>query len=311
MEVLESNQAIRMKNPDAVRAKIDAIAAGGPSKCHVISGYALVAGLLAQRPAQPLHPCRSDSQLARFGRGRFANAASKDSHALNVIQFRAQTDALYKKYYPMEISTTLTPKEKYDAMQEWWTLAHERIITLKLTQQDIAKIVATTESPVIFRAGSRAVIDAANAFEMPFLVFSAGIYDVIKEILVQNSLKLPNVHIVSNRMRFDPENGVCVGFEDPLIHTFNKNESRVHGAPYQESVESRPNLILMGDSLGDISMKEGVCYETALTIGFLNHDEEKFLMQYLDTFDVVVLGDSSMLFVSEMLKTAFSRRTDK
>ncbi|KAJ3211819.1 hypothetical protein HDU82_004807 [Entophlyctis luteolus] len=300
MEVLESNQAIRMKNPDAVRAKIDAIAAGGPSKCHVISGYALVADFDMTLTKYWHNGLRSPSTHA---------VLTRSSHVSD--EFRAQTDALYKKYYPMEISTTLTPKEKYDAMQEWWTLAHERIITLKLTQQDIAKIVATTESPVIFRAGSRAVIDAANAFEMPFLVFSAGIYDVIKEILVQNSLKLPNVHIVSNRMRFDPENGVCVGFEDPLIHTFNKNESRVHGAPYQESVESRPNLILMGDSLGDISMKEGVCYETALTIGFLNHDEEKFLMQYLDTFDVVVLGDSSMLFVSEMLKTAFSPRTDK
>ena len=76
-------------------------------------------------------------------------------------------------------------------------------------------------------------------------MFSAGLYDVIKEILQQAGLKKPNVHIVSNRMIFDKDDydtGVCVGFHDPLIHVFNKNEARMHGAPYEEQVAGRKHI---------------------------------------------------------------------
>ncbi|ORY36751.1 HAD-superfamily hydrolase [Rhizoclosmatium globosum] len=281
---LKSQPFIRIKNEDAVKAKISSIHAKGTSSLHVISDF--------------------DMTMTKFwhngARSPSTHAVLTRSHRVS-DEFRKKTDELYKKYYPMEISTTLSFEEKYKAMEEWWTLAHERITHLKLSRADLHDIVAKTEAPVVFRDGVFDVVKVCHQLDMPFLVFSAGIYDVIKEILEQNSLKLPNVHIVSNRMKFDAQD-VCVGFEDPLIHTFNKNESGVHGAPYQAAIESRPNVILMGDSLGDLNMKDGVAHDTSLTIGFLNHDTDTYLQKYLDAFDVVVLDDSPMAFVAEFLR---------
>ncbi|KAI8834540.1 pyrimidine 5'-nucleotidase [Chytriomyces cf. hyalinus JEL632] len=282
MELLDFPH-ILIRNRDAVADKLKNIRKGGIDQLHVISDF--------------------DMTMTRFWDN---GARSPSTHAVLTRssrvtdEFRTETDILYKKFYPMEISPTLPFKEKYAAMEEWWGKAHSRIVDLKLARSDIVQIVP--ENPVSFREGTREVIDTCQAMNVPFLVFSAGIYDVIKEILIQASLKPSNVHIVSNRMKFD-ESDTCVGFEDPMIHTMNKNETGVHGAPYQAAIESRPNLILLGDSLGDLNMKEGVPHKTGLTIGFLNHDTDAYLEAYLNAFDVVVLDDSPMTFVSNLLQS--------
>jgi hypothetical protein len=59
--------------------------------------------------------------------------------------------------------------------------------------------------------------------------------------------------------------------------------------------------ILLGDSIGDLKMAEGVKHETKLTIGFLNHDEEKLLEQYAAAFDVVILQDSPLDFINHLV----------
>lgn len=45
-------------------------------------------------------------------------------------------------------------------------------------------------------------------------------------------------------------------------------------------------------------MAEGVKHDTKLTIGFLNHDEDKLLNQYASAFDVLILKDSPLDFVN-------------
>ena len=62
-----------------------------------------------------------------------------------------------------------------------------------------------------------------------------------------------------------------VGFQGELIHTFNKNENSIHNSDYFEKLVHRDNVILMGDTIGDLRMAEG-CDKNAnvLKIGFLN-----------------------------------------
>ncbi|KAJ3063791.1 5'-nucleotidase, cytosolic III-like [Podochytrium sp. JEL0797] len=284
METIQAQPFIRIRNVAAVKAKMEQIQAGGIDKLHIISDF--------------------DMTMTRFwlngARSPSTHAVLTRSHMVSE-EFKKGTDELYKKYYPMEISTTLSFAEKYVAMEEWWTQAHDRIVQLKLSKHDLHEIVATTDAPVVFRDGIVEVIQECEKLGVPFLVFSAGIYDVIKEILEQNSMKPSNVHIVSNRMKFGPDD-ICNAFEEPMIHTFNKNEAGVHGKPYEAAIHARPNIILMGDSIGDLSMKEGVDHDASLTIGFLNHDIDVYLEKYLAAFDVVVLDDSPMSFVVDLLQ---------
>jgi len=64
---------------------------------------------------------------------------------------------------------------------------------------------------------------------------------------------------------------VLKGFHGKLIHVFNKNENALHKSDYFEKLMHRDSIILMGDSLGDLSMAHGAaeCHNI-LTFGFLN-----------------------------------------
>ena len=74
-----------------------------------------------------------------------------------------------------------------------------------------------------------------------------------------------------------------VGFaSDEIIHTFNKNESAIHSSDYFQNIRHRENLILLGDSIGDLKMAEGAeNVENSLKIGFLNFKVLQFLLVFI------------------------------
>ena len=60
-------------------------------------------------------------------------------------------------------------------------------------------------------------------------------------------------------------------FKGELIHIYNKHEGALLNTGHFEELRSRPNVLLLGDSLGDLTMADGVQeMENVLKIGFLN-----------------------------------------
>lgn len=65
--------------------------------------------------------------------------------------------------------------------------------------------------------------------------------------------------------------GVLTRFKGPLIHTCNKNNSILQGTEYFQQLSTRTSIILLGDSMGDLTMADGIpSVEHILKIGFLN-----------------------------------------
>ena len=115
---------------------------------------------------------------------------------------------------------------------------------------------------------------------------------------------LPNTHIVSNHMVFDQD--VLVGFSSPSYHVFNKKALYAKDtSPYFQlpDLAQRGYLLLLGDSLGDTTMCEGmdVTDQNKIKIGFLNDKVER-LPDYLQAYDVVLLGDPDFEFISTLLE---------
>lgn len=61
-----------------------------------------------------------------------------------------------------------------------------------------------------------------------------------------------------------------VGFKGDLIHSFNKNERVVTESEYFAHLKKRENILLLGDSLGDLGMVDEKQHPDVLKIGFLN-----------------------------------------
>ncbi|KAJ3327443.1 hypothetical protein HDU76_011795 [Blyttiomyces sp. JEL0837] len=248
-----NDPTLHIKNTDNVRKKLLNIINGGLESMHIISDF--------------------DMTMTKYW---LNGSRSPSTHSILTrstripVEFKTKSDEYYKKYYPIEVSHTHTYEEKYKAMEEWWILAHELIVGLKLKRSLLELMIADT--PVVFREGLKDIIELCKDASVPFLVFSAGLYE-----------------------------DIVVGFYDPLIHVFNKNEANVEGSPYKGELVGRHNVILMGDSIGDLRMGDGLSHETTLTVGYLNHDQEMLLPQYSEKFDVVVLGDSAMDFVKNLL----------
>ena len=154
---------------------------------------------------------------------------------------------------------------------------------------------------VTMRDGADEVIDVIEKNGVPLLIFSAGLADVIEEVLQWKLRRRlgSKTKVVSNRMIFDKEN-VLVGVSEPLIHMFNKNL----GAVPQELQPKRKNVLLLGDGMGDVTMADGgsAQLETVLKIGFLNKQVQENHEKYDQAYDILITDDSGMKPVETILK---------
>lgn len=124
---------------------------------------------------------------------------------------------------------------------------------------------------IFSRDGTVEFMNDLTAASIPILIFSAGVGEVIDEGLKAHNLTQDNVKVISNYMTYNSE-GKLVTFTGKLIHMYNKNETSIpHDSTYFQDLSHRHNVILLGDSLGDLQMSKGVePPSTVLTIGFLN-----------------------------------------
>lgn len=80
----------------------------------------------------------------------------------------------------------------------------------------------------------------------------------------------------------------------------------------REDCVQRQNLVLLGDSLGDAHMSDGIDFDpaTLLRIGFLNDKVEERMEAFLATFDVVILGDPDFSVPLELIRAVCNNNSD-
>ena len=261
------------------------------------------------------------------------------------------------KYLPIEQDPALTTAEKLPHMRDWYRLNHQAFVACGVKKTALAATVRATlhSGSLAIRDGAVDAMQQAAAMDLPFLIFSAGLADVIEVALSEArgahdvptpmptptpastvraaALAVPpactaaatasveasaarnqtvpcrndatatttSLNIVSNTMQWSGDE--LVGFSDPLIHMFNKDQSQVPVAE-QPGTHARTHIILLGDGLGDATMADGAAQPPThvLRVGFLNYDDpHAHVAGYLQAFDVVLLGDGSMGPVNSIL----------
>lgn len=272
---LTNSTSVIMKDPERVRDIMGSIQRAGSNTLQVISDF--------------------DMTLTRFAyNGKRCPTCHNilDNSLLISDDCRIKLKELLNKYYPIEIDSSRSIAEKLPLMVEWWTKAHALLIEQRIRKDDLAKVVRESEARL--REGYKFFFDHLHEHSIPLLIFSAGIGDVLEEVIRQAGVFHSNVNVFSNYMAFD-ELGVLYGFKGELIHIYNKREGALLNTGHFRELRMRPNVLLLGDSLGDLSMADGVQdMENILKIGFLNDKVEERKQLYLDSFDVVLIKDETL-----------------
>ncbi|MBT3836622.1 hypothetical protein HOD05_00340 [Candidatus Woesearchaeota archaeon] len=208
-----------------------------------------------------------------------------------------QAYALFDKYHPYEISNTISLDKKKKYMDQWWKEHWELMWNSGMNQGVLEDVIS--KGKLELRSGAEDFFTLLG--DVPILIFSAGFGNLIELYLKSENLMKPNVHLVANFFTFS-EDGKIKEIPEHYVHTFNKNEYEISSTPYQKEITKKSNVILLGDSLGDLGMTEGMNHDEVIRIGFLNDKIEELLGAYSEKFDVVITEDGSFEEVNEILR---------
>lgn len=239
-----------------------------------------------------------------------------------------ETDRLRHIYHPIEYDPKMTIEEKKPLMVEWWCAAQSLLAASNLNRSLIHE--AVEKSPMELRVGARNFIADSLKNQIPVLIFSAGLGrfcsdgeisrgfcsrrilgDVIKSFLEKSLPEFEETpelaHLISNFMIFDDKDNL-VAFNKTLIHSFNKSEQILNDPEYRKSIVDRPNVILLGDTIGDVGMIDGIENSThSLKIGFLNRASIDKLEVYQRAYDIVISDNETFDVPNEILRSVIDR----
>lgn len=206
--------------------------------------------------------------------------------------------ALFDYYAPIEHDHTRSLDERKEEMHTWWK-RHFALLEQSGFNRDVINDVVL-HSTLQFRDQIKDFIDFLEGHQIPLIIMSAAPGDMITAHLEHEGLLRTNVHAIANLYQFD-EAGNAIKIKEPIIHSLNKHEVVIRHFPVFETIKDRPNILLLGDGLGDIGMAEGFEYKEIIKVGFLNQNIETNLPVYSENFDMVITDDGSMEAINEML----------
>jgi len=210
---------------------------------------------------------------------------------------------LFDEYHPHYLSNELLLEEKKKKMEKWWEKHLKLIVKYNLNREVIKDIVK--DKNVNGREGFKRFLDFLHEKNIPLLIFSAGLGDIIVEFLKDEGHNDKNIHVIANFFNFD-ENGNVLSYKGEIIHALNKNEYKLEGHDYEKEMKDKKNVILLGDTIGDANMADGIKHDLVLKIGFLNENVEELKDEYLKHYDLLILNDGTMEEINTILKRLFT-----
>ncbi|KAA0189796.1 hypothetical protein FBUS_04917 [Fasciolopsis buskii] len=210
---------------------------------------------------------------------------------------------LRSHFLPLETNPNLTASLRRTNLERWWNMSHELLVSEPITRRVINEVESF--APIALRKDFVKFANYLHDLHIPMTIFSAGLGDVIQQMLHSARVKMSAINVVANFLKFD-YNGNALEFRRPTIHSQNKTLSTVLDLDAFRPVKSvnllRPNVVLLGDSPHDTDMTKGHQFNCILKIGFLNEPDAARIEQYKQLYDVVLLDQESFSVPLKFLK---------
>jgi HAD superfamily phosphoserine phosphatase-like hydrolase len=192
-------------------------------------------------------------------------------------------DALFAEYRAKEIAETLTEQ---DAIT-WWSSTLDLFVEYEVNMNEVENDFVERAS---VRPGTAELFNLCNELEIPTIILSAGMRDVIN---VWSRVYGVDPTIVLSTALITDRRGRVIGWDkNTLVHVMNKHEA---GHDEIAAIKAdRPNVLVVGDSLGDADMVD----DEALRIRIYDprvdalDDLDRVKRRTFDKFDALILkGD--------------------
>lgn len=278
-------KGVSVRDLGLYKEKFGALRAAGPRALHIVSDF----DLTLTKGHVP---------------GKASNTVNSQIREGNYLGegYRRDSLELRKKYYPIEMDLSLPLEQKKQHMLEWTHGIHDQLRKHGLSRRMVVQI--GRERPFVLREGVSELFRWSECRGVPMVIFSAAVGNLIEAALHHSGLLHRHVCIVSNFVEFD-ERGMMSGVKEPVVSMFNKTEALLRTTSYEHLIEGRPNVLLLGDSMGDLEMATEESHEVVLSVGFLN-GRRNHRAQFLDAYDVVVEEDTNLSFVAGLLQRVAS-----
>ena len=205
--------------------------------------------------------------------------------------------ALYEHYRPLELDYSIEENEKQKIMKEWATKSFT-LLSKSIKSNETVKN-ALKGANLCLKEGAEDFLKEMYEIDIPVIIMSAGVGNIIEEFLKEQNCLYKNIYIVSNFFEFSDEKAY-LDIKN-IIATSNKEYSRIP-KEVQDKIKERKGSLLLGDLIEDLKMQKKENLERTLTIGFLDENIEEGLEKYNKNFDIVLTNNSNFNDIKNVLK---------
>jgi len=204
-----------------------------------------------------------------------------------------RANALFEKYHPFEIDLTIPWETRKAKMLEWWMVHYDLLKECGLSKDDIEKVINADR--IKLRDNFQEFFEILDQNNIPLTIMTANGLggDVIKMTLKKFNINNEDIYLVANEIIWD-ENNKFKDIKKPIVNVLNKDEIIIDDQNIQNRIKDKNNVILMGDSEGDLGMVGHIKYDNIIKIGYLNEKEDELKDKYAEIFDVVILQDQGL-----------------
>lgn len=209
---------------------------------------------------------------------------------------KKESSKLVEKYYPIELDYTLDNATKSIYLEEWYYKNMDLLYKFGLTKDILVNCVKHSNNK--FRDGFKSFLASLHENNIPVIILSAGIGNVIIELLKLNNCFYDNIYVISNFIKFD--NNKMVHFNDKIIHTSNK-DINVLPIDFANKIKNKSCILLFGNLIEDLDMVNKNDLSRTISFGFLEKNVDENLNRYRNSYDVVLTDNSSFYDVENIL----------
>ena len=203
-----------------------------------------------------------------------------------------------EKYTEIHDKTELNENETNEAKQKAFEKRFATYMNLLKEchfNKDILK-KAVEKTDLKLREGAKDFLKKMHENNIPVIIISSSLKNVIEEYLRQQNAYFDNNYIYAN---YYDMNGV----EEKNVTNitpYNKNKIEF-SEELKKCIQGKENILLLGDIINDINMVSSKTLNRTITVGFLENDIEKNLEAYRQNFDIVLTNQASFKEVFELI----------